>query len=324
MARLPARLRAPISPEAYRRITLVALFFLGAIIVTGAAVRLTGSGMGCPTWPSCEDGSLAPRGATGHHGWIEFLNRLVTGVVSVAVALAVLGAHRRRPYRRDLTRWAWGLVAGVFAQALLGGLVVILHVAPIAVAGHYLLSAVLMWNGVVLHHRAGQPDDAPAPDAGRPSGPLLARSRAMVVLAGAVLVTGALVTGAGPHGRDEAADRLDLAVVTVARIHSVTVWLFLAVALVVLVAAERAAAPSEVRGAGRVLLGLVVAQGGLGYLQYFTGVPEILVGGHVLGSVLVWVAALRFHLLLAGSPAVAAATEGRPTADRSPVAGALT
>src|SRR5690606_13829102 len=92
--RLLARVRAPISPEAYRRITLVALFFLGAIIVTGAAVRLTGSGMGCPTWPSCEDGSLAPRGATGHHGWIEFLNRLVTGVVSVAVALAVLGAHR--------------------------------------------------------------------------------------------------------------------------------------------------------------------------------------------------------------------------------------
>jgi cytochrome c oxidase assembly protein subunit 15 len=322
--RLLARLRAPISPEAYRRITLVALFFLGAIIVTGAAVRLTGSGMGCPTWPSCEDGSLAPRGATGHHGWIEFLNRLVTGVVSVAVALAVLGAHRRRPYRRDLTRWAWGLVAGVFAQALLGGLVVILHVAPIAVAGHYLLSAVLMWNGVVLHHKAGQPDGA-APAAAAPS-PLLTRSRAMVALAAAVLVTGTLVTGAGPHGGDEAAERLDLAVVTVVRVHSVTVWLFLAVALVVLVAAERGAAPADARSAGRVLLGLVVAQGGLGYLQYFTGVPEILVGGHVLGSVLVWVAALRFHLLLAEAvPGAAPAVDGRPAApDRSPVAGAVT
>lgn len=321
MARLLARLRAPISPEAYRRITLVALFFLGAIIVTGAAVRLTGSGMGCPSWPSCEEGSLAPRGATGHHGWIEFLNRLATGVVSVAVALAVLGAHRRRPYRRDLTRWAWGLVAGVFAQALLGGLVVILHVAPVAVAGHYLLSAVLMWNGVVLHHKAAQPDVPVVAVRRSPPSSLIARSRAMVGLAAVVLVTGTLVTGAGPHGGDEAADRLEVAVVTVARVHSATVWSFLAVALVVLVAAERGAAPAEARGAGRVLLGVVVAQGGLGYLQYFTGVPEILVGGHVLGSVLVWVATLRFHLLLAQAPDLVA--DPRPATDASPVAGAL-
>src|SRR3546814_4540688 len=98
--------------------------------------------MGCPTWPACEDGSLVPRGATGNHGWIEFGNRLVTGAVSVAVGVAVLGSLRRSPRRSDLPRWSWGLVAGVFAQALLGGLVVFLHVAPVAVAGHYLLSAV--------------------------------------------------------------------------------------------------------------------------------------------------------------------------------------
>lgn len=326
MFRPLTRFRAPISPDAYRRITLVALCFLGAIIVTGAAVRLTGSGMGCPTWPSCEDGSLAPRGATGHHGWIEFLNRLVTGVVSAAVVLAVLGAHRRRPYRRDLTRWAWGLVVGVFAQALLGGLVVILHVAPVAVAGHYLLSAVLMWNGVVLHHKAGRPEDHPAPPAPRAAAPLVVRSRVMVGLAGAVLVTGTLVTGAGPHGGDEAADRLDLAVVTAVRIHSLTVWAFLAVAVVVLLAVERGGGSVPARGAGRVLLGLVVAQGSLGYLQYVTGVPEILVGGHVLGSVLVWVAALRFHLLLAeGAAATVPVLGGRAGAqDRAPVAGAVT
>src|SRR5690606_29616258 len=119
--------------------------------------------------------------------------------------------------------------------------------------------------------------------------------------------------------------RLDLAVVTAVRIHSVTVWLFLAVALIVLVGADRGATPADARGAGRVLLGLVVAQGGLGYLQYFTGVPEILVGGHVLGSVLVWVAALRFHLLLAEAPEpLASPVEGLPAADRPPVAGALT
>ena len=139
MPRLHARLtglwRDPITPSTYRTITAAALVALIAIVVSGAAVRLTGSGMGCPTWPTCEDGSLVPRGATGANGWIEFLNRVFTGLVSVAVALAVLGARRRVPYRPELTRWAWGLVAGVFAQALLGGLVVALHVAPLAVAG---------------------------------------------------------------------------------------------------------------------------------------------------------------------------------------------
>ena len=310
MPGLLARWRAPISPQAYRRITFVALFALGAIIVTGASVRLTGSGMGCPTWPTCEEGSLVPRGATGIHGWIEFLNRLVTGAVSVAVALAVLGAHRRRPYRPDLTRWAWGLVAGVGAQALLGGVVVWLHVAPVAVAGHYLLSAVLMWNAVVLHDRAGRPEGEPR----RAVPPeLRTRSRAMVALAGLVLVTGTVVTGTGRHEGVEAADRLDLAVITAVRIHSAVVWTFLAVAVVTLVAVERRPGAREARGTGRVLLGLIVAQGSLGYLQHFTGVPEILVGGHVLGSVLVWVTALRLHLSLSvPEPAVAARPADAP------------
>jgi cytochrome c oxidase assembly protein subunit 15 len=319
-ARLGSLWRGPISPEAYRRITFVALFALGAIIVTGAAVRLTGSGMGCPTWPQCEDGSLVPRGATGEHGWIEFLNRLVTGLVSVTVALAVLGSRRRRPRRDDLTRWSWGLVGGVFAQALLGGLVVILHVTPIAVAGHYLLSAVLMWNAVVLHHKASEPEGHRRP---RATPQLLQRARALVALAGLVLVTGTVVTGAGPHGGDEAADRLPFDVSTVARIHSLAVWAFLAVVLVVLAGLERGDADPAVRGRGRVLAGLIAAQGGLGYLQYFTGVPEILVGGHVLGSVLVWVAALRFHLALTEPiPAPGGAPAHRPQVP--PVAGAVT
>lgn len=294
-ARLVALWRAPIRPDTYRRLTVVALVALVAIIVTGAAVRLTGSGMGCPTWPSCEDGSLVPRGATGDHGWIEFVNRLFTGGVSVAVALAVLGSRRRRPLRPELTHWSWGLVAGVFAQALLGGLVVILHVTPIAVAGHYLLSAVLVWNGVVLHHKASEPEGVRR---ARASPLLLQRSRALVALAGLVLVTGTLVTGSGPHGGDEAADRLPFAVTTVARIHSLTVWAFLALVVVVLHQVSRGDANPAVTGRGRVLLALVAAQGALGYVQYAAGVPEPLVAAHVLGSVLMWVAVLRFHLAL--------------------------
>lgn len=322
MRRISARWRAPISPAAYRRITAVALVALGAIIVTGAAVRLTGSGMGCPTWPSCEDGSLIPRGETGEHGWIEFVNRLVTGVVSVAVILAVLGSRRRAPRREDLTRWSWGLVAGVFAQALLGGLVVILHVAPVAVAGHYLLSAVLIWNAVVLHHKAGGPDDeaagSTAPRRAGATPQLIQRSRVMVALAGAVLVTGTLVTGSGPHGGDEAADRLSFAVTSVARVHSLVVWAFLAVVVLVLAQIERGDADEQARGTGRALAGLVLAQGGLGYLQYFTGVPELLVGGHVLGSVLVWVATLQLHLALTQplpAPARASSLRPAPTAE---------
>ena len=298
-ALLAALTRRSICPYTYRVVTLVALLALIAIVVTGAAVRLTGSGMGCPTWPTCEDGSLVPRGATGEHGWIEFLNRVFTGAVSVAVVLAVLGSRRRRPVRDDLTRWSWGLVAGVFAQALLGGLVVVLHVAPIAVAGHYLLSAVLVWNAVVLHHKAGVPDDAPVRPRATPA--LQQRSRVLVALAGLVLVTGTLVTGSGPHSGDEAADRLPFAVTTVARVHSVTVWAFLVAALLVLRRLHGGDAAPEVVGRGNVLVGVIVAQGGLGYVQYAAGVPEILVAAHVLGSVLVWMATLRLHLALTSS-----------------------
>ena len=161
--------RAPtLSPAAYRRITLVALWSLVAIVVTGAAVRLTGSGLGCSTWPGCEPGELVPHGASSHHAWVEFGNRLITGLVSVAVVLAVLGSLRRRgPRRRDLVWLSWGLVAGVVAQVLLGALVVKLDVHPIVVQGHFLVSGLLVADAVVLHHRASRPDGPSAAAAWR-------------------------------------------------------------------------------------------------------------------------------------------------------------
>ena len=293
--RIAAVARAPLSARTYRIVTAAALFALGAIVVSGAAVRLTGSGMGCPTWPTCEDGSLVPRGATGSHGWVEFLNRVFTGGVSLAVALAVLGARRREPARPELVQLSWGLVAGVLAQALLGGLVVFLHVTPIAVAAHYLVSAVLVATAVVLHHRAGLPAGRRVA-AATPS--LLSRSRLLVAITGLVLVTGTLVTGSGPHGGDDAADRLALDVSDVARVHSVAVWVLLALATVVVRQLGRGDAADAVVGRANLVVAAIVAQGTLGYVQYFTGVPEGLVGLHVLGSVLVWVAVLRLHLSL--------------------------
>lgn len=295
-----------ISPDAYRRITAVALIALAAIIVTGGAVRLTGSGLGCSDWPTCEQGELvAP---LEYHAMIEFVNRLVTGLVSIAVILAVLGSLWRRPRRRDLTWWSLGLVAGVLGQIVLGGMVVIFHLRPELVIGHFLLSMVLLWNAVVLHHKAATPDDLvpgpPRPDA-------LTGARVMSGLAVAVLVTGTIVTGAGPHGGDEEVERLPFAVPDVARIHAIFVIAFLLTVAVVVYRLHRDDAPPATQRAAQAVLGIGLAQGLIGYVQYFSDVPVLLVGAHILGAVLLWGSVVRFHLI-AGSPepAVPAAPSG--------------
>ena len=193
-------------------------------------MRLTASGLGCSSWPGCEPGELVPRGESTGHSWIEFGNRLITGAVSVSVVLAVLGSRRRigRP-RRDLVLLSWGLVAGVVGQILLGALVVKLHVHPVVVQGHFLLSAVLVANAVVLHHRAGRPDGldgGPAPTTPLMSTAGLRLARAAVGLGALVMLAGTLVTGAGPHAGDADAERLDVAVRSVAQLHSALTWVF--------------------------------------------------------------------------------------------------
>lgn len=298
----PARIPT-LSPAAYRRITAAALWSLVLIVVTGAGVRLTGSGLGCSSWPGCEPGQLTPHGATSWHPWIEFVNRLITGVVSVSVALAVLGSLRRTPRRRDLTLLSWGLVAGVVGQILLGAVVVILHLHPITVQGHFLLSAVLVGNAIVLHHRAGRPDAAdgsgPAPAVAL-AGPAVTRlARAAVVLAGTVMLAGTIVTATGPHAGDEDVERLTwLSVRSAAMIHSVLTWAFLAVVVVLVLRMRRELVGAAGMERVSTLLTAIVLQGALGYTQYLTGVPELLVALHVLGSMLVWAATLRLHLTI--------------------------
>lgn len=323
--RLPA-----VSPAAYRRITLVALWSLVFIVVTGAGVRLTGSGLGCSSWPGCEPGQFVPHDESSINPWIEFVNRLITGAVSVAVALAVLGSVRRAPRRQDLTLLSWGLVAGVVGQILLGAVVVQMEVHPITVQGHFLLSAVLVANAVVLHHRAARPDGAdghPAP-ATPLVGPALVRlARAAVVAGAAVMLAGTVVTGAGPHAGDEDAERLEVSVRAVAMLHSALTWIFLAVVVVLVLRLRRSGAPRVALDHASALLTVIVLQGALGYTQYVTGVPELLVGLHVLGSMLMWAAVLRLLLTLteplplaapaASSGAVAAPGAGAPAADRA-------
>jgi cytochrome c oxidase assembly protein subunit 15 len=297
-----------LSPPAYRRVALFALLALGFIVVTGAAVRLTGSGLGCTDWPTCEEGRLTPVDATDFHAMVEFVNRTITGLVSVAVMLAVLGSLVRRPRRRDLTLWSLGLVAGVIGQIVLGGLTVLFDLAPPFVMGHFILSMVLLWNAVVLHHRAGIPDGGRTRPVVSPT--LVAMSRLLVASAAIVVFTGTVVTAAGPHAGDASARRLDAAVSDVARVHGTSVVVLVGLTLLAVRGAARERAPEVVQGGLRTLLAVLVGQAAIGYVQYFTGVPAALVAAHVLGAVAVWIAVVRVALVVRGT--------APPPADEAP------
>lgn len=305
--------RRTLDPSAYRRVTLVAVLALAFIIVTGGAVRLTGSGLGCPDWPTCDgDRIVAPLET---HAMVEFVNRTVTGLVSLAVIVAVLGSLRRSPYRRDLVWLSAGLVAGVVGQIVLGGLTVLFDLAPPLVMGHFLLSIAILADALVLHWRAGQPDGVPR----RPLvAPALRRLGRLVTAATALVVLlGTVVTAAGPHAGDEDVPRLGVSVHRAAQVHGFSVVVLLALAATLAVLLRRARAPRAVQRRAGILLGVLVAQGAVGYVQYFTGVPVVLVGVHIAGAVAVWSAVVRFQLGLTGPEAAhrradAAASDVRP------------
>jgi cytochrome c oxidase assembly protein subunit 15 len=281
-----------LSPSAYRRITVIAAVLVGIIIVTGAAVRLTGSGLGCPSWPNCSPGRLTPHSATSYHAMVEFVNRTFTGAVSIGVIAAVLGSLLRTPRRRDLTWLSLGLVGGVIGQIVLGGITVLTDLNPFAVMGHFILSMLLLADAVVLVHRAGIPDDAVR----RPVGGAAERRSAIVqfVLTCAVVVTGSVVTNAGPHAGDRKAQRFDIPLTDIARIHSATAILLLLCVLAIVFVVGRHGLTAGRRRGLTLLLVAILAQMGVGYTQYFTGVPPLLVAVHVLGAVLVFTASLVY------------------------------
>jgi cytochrome c oxidase assembly protein subunit 15 len=290
-------MRVPhLSPLAYRRITIVAAILLGIIIVTGAAVRLTSSGLGCPVGVSCPNSQLQAHGPTSEHATIEHVNRLFTGLVSVAVILAVLGSLVRIPRRQDLVWLSWGLVAGVFVQAVLGQLTVAFDLKPGFVMAHFLVSIVLLTDALVLVRRSGQPD-------GRAHAVVTRRTvvlgRVLVGLATLVLFTGTVVTGAGPHsggGKHDDVARLDIKIEDAARVHSGFVWLFLAGVLVMVWLLRRDRAPRGLLTRVTVLLVLLLVQGAIGYIQYFNDIPAVLVGIHVAGATAVWSATMMLLL----------------------------
>ncbi len=309
--------RLRLSPQAYQRVCLFGVWALGFIIVTGAAVRLTGSGLGCPDWPTCANNHVvAP---WQYHAAIEFGNRLVTGAVTIAIMAAVLGSAFRRPRRRDLTWLSWGLVGGLVGQIVLGGESVRHHLAPPYIMAHFMLSLILLWNAVVLYHRAGFDDgESDARGRARPAGPAtplvpaeqLIMGRLLVVSAAVVIFLGTVVTSTGPHGGDPTARRLEFSLHDVARLHSAAVLLFLAFTVVTLWRMMQAGAPPAVMRRGETLLTILLIQGAVGYVQYFSGVPTWLVAIHVTLAATLWAVTLLFALGLTKRPEIAAGSGG--------------
>ena len=264
-----------------RRVLWANLVAQIGIIVTGGAVRLTGSGLGCSTWPQCEPGRFTPEfhPETAAHAFIEFGNRTLTGVLGVvALAVAVM-IWRQRDRATWYRRLALVPLVGVLAQAVIGGITVLASLHPAVVGLHMLVSLVLVAVSALLLVRDRREDRAEVdPTTRRLAGVLLAVGVLLMVL-------GVITTGAGPYGGDaQRAQRWALDPVLVARAHAWAVWVFLAVLAVCLWRLHRTGARDRLRRAWWALLGVTAAQGAVGYVQYFTGLPEVIVGVHLLGT----------------------------------------
>jgi heme a synthase len=299
-----------------RRFTLAAVVTNIAIVFTGGLVRVTGSGLGCPTWPTCDGQNLVPRPGGDHAGWqtaIEFGNRLLTFVVLAAAVAVFLQVRRTRPHPPTVERLAWALPAGVVAQALLGGITVLAGLSPVTVASHFLLSMVLIAVAVAIHERVRPvtADALPVPSSG-----VRVATTALLVAAGAVLVLGTLVTGAGPHAGDASTPRLGMDIRLLAIAHADAVWLLVGLTVALVAVTWRGSSP-RLRRAARTLLAIEIVQGSIGYWQYATGIPEPLVAAHILGAALMWTTAVT--VWMRARPAAATVQEATPADLTAPV-----
>lgn len=316
------RARLPdISPRTYARITTFALATLVIIVLTGAAVRVTGSGLGCPSWPDCNGSFVQTELDT--HGAIEYGNRLFTGVVSVATILAALCAFLRVPFRRDLALIGLLLPLGVVAQAVLGGLTVLFELQPGFVMGHFLLSQLCIAAAAALAWRARhEPGERPRV-ADRWS---VLPVRALLVYGAVVLFAGTMATGAGPHagasGTGELVDRIAFwGGHTMKRLiewHGRAGTALLIGAVIVWVILRRRGANREVRRAMTVVIALICLQGAIGLWQYEVGVPAELVWIHVGVATFTWLA-LLWATAAAGTLTPATAAAVRPAQRAAPV-----
>ncbi|AHH97076.1 COX15/CtaA family protein [Kutzneria albida] len=280
--------RLPALPRrAERGLALAAVIGQVVIAVTGAVVRVTSSGLGCPTWPQCAPGSLVPIAdpLEGQlHQWIEFGNRMLGGLLGVVGAACVLMALAARPRRRRVVVLAAMMPMGVVAQAVIGGMTVLAGLQWWTVAPHFLASMPLIWLSVLLYRSLDEGDEPLRPTVPRPLLHLQAAQAVVLVL---LLIAGTLVTAAGPHSGDRRTPRLDVPVELLAQIHADLLFLFLGM-IVALGFGLRITSGSPVLWRRYwLLVAVVLAQGAVGMIQYWTGVPALLVLGHVLGAGLV-------------------------------------
>ena len=335
----------PVPAAVLRRLAIAAVVAQAGIAVTGSVVRVTGSGLGCPTWPQCFPGSLVP---TPHpevaalHQWVEFGNRLLTFAVVLVTGLCVLAALGARPRRPRLVRLALVQPLGVVAQAVIGGFTVLLGLVWWSVSVHFLVSMALVWAAVILVSATppspGSPtlESAGGQTAGHrlttaagdgPPQPVVPRAvRGLVatssVVLGALLLAGTFVTAAGPHSGDADTPRLAAGVAAMAQLHADLLFAYLGLLAGLGFALRAVAAPAALQRRYAVLVAVVAAQGGLGGVQYALGVPEALVSLHVLGAALATVAAAALWAATTGrapadpQAAPSPAPEASPAADR--------
>ena len=278
------------SPLLLRRAAYVSLALNVLLVVSGAAVRLTGSGMGCPTWPQCSDSSYLAKAALGIHGQIESRNRQLGVVVGVFAAIVLVLVLLQRQRDRRQVGWAATTLGGIPAQAVLGGVTVLTHLNPWVVACHFLASMAVIFAAYRLCLALSEP---PGPVRQLLGAPLRTLNRALLVATGAVIVIGTVVTGSGPHAGDAHAKRTGLDPGMLAQLHADLVMLLIGLSVAWYLALRGVGAPAAARRAAAVLVAVELAQGTIGFVQYFTDLPILLVGAHLLGACAVWLAALR-------------------------------
>lgn len=288
------------SPRGVRGVYIANLVAQAGIVVTGAVVRITESGLGCPTWPECVDGSIAPTSQQSEswHKYIEFGNRLLTFILLILAVAAVVAAvvdRRRRVRAQQAPRTALLLLSlvpllGTVLQAVLGGITVLTGLNPLTVGAHFLVSMGIIAGVVALVVRSGDPGDNPITFL--TPRPVRVLAWLLVAVTGVVVILGVIVTGTGPHSGDEAAHRLGLDPRTMSWLHADVVLLFLGLLIGLIVALSLVDSPASARRRAWLLLAIALAQGVIGYTQYFTGLPELLVIVHVIGALGVWITCL--------------------------------
>lgn len=304
----------PPSRPVLRRLAWASLAANALLVATGGAVRLTDSGLGCPTWPQCTAGSLVVHDAMGIHGFIEFGNRLLTFVLAAVAVATWVAAMRYQPARRSIRWLATILALGIPAQAVIGGVTVLSELNPWIVALHLLCSLAIIGVAVVLIRRVDEGDDPPAlvvPPA------VAWLGRATFAATWAVLYLGTIVTGSGPHAGSATSPRTGLNPEAMAQLHADIVFLLVGLTIGTALAMRAASAPPRPQRAVWLMLGVEIAQGVIGYVQYFTHLPVALVGAHVFGASVVSATAawLLVSLRDRGEPAPALARV--PAAERA-------